>query len=81
MDAAPSEIYQHGPAKELHGDINPNTIVIFDHPPVPGKQGGMEKEDEDDTSWDSPYGPSAGAMVDCQGAADLARDAQARGEP
>ncbi|OJT03850.1 hypothetical protein TRAPUB_5473 [Trametes pubescens] len=66
------EIYEHGPAKELHGDINPNSIVIFDHPPGPSsgkahnKEEGLrvEKEgDEDDAPWDSPYGPSAGAMV------------------
>ncbi|EIW51917.1 uncharacterized protein TRAVEDRAFT_53912 [Trametes versicolor FP-101664 SS1] len=66
------EIYEHGTAKELHGDINPNSILIFDHPPRPapnsthGSAEGSDKEGEtkgDDAPWDSPYGPSAGAMV------------------
>lgn len=67
-DAAHREIYEHGTAKELHGDINPNSILIFDHPPRPapgnGESAQKEKQgDGDDAPWDSPYGPSAGAMV------------------
>ncbi|KAL1948020.1 hypothetical protein VTO73DRAFT_12095 [Trametes versicolor] len=59
------EIYEHGTAKELHGDINPNSILIFDHPPrpAPGDEERAQSEKQGDAPWDSPYGPSAGAMV------------------
>ncbi|OJT09310.1 hypothetical protein TRAPUB_14249 [Trametes pubescens] len=72
-DAAHREIYEHGTAQELHGDINPNSILIFDHPPrpahspnsAPGNEGEYKREggENDAAPWDSPYGPSAGAMV------------------